>query len=111
MQPAVGIAAADEGRHFLFCGAIRAQDAEAICLLTQHIQDKARIDAMQTAAARVDADLNRRYRQQGQEAPSVRGRLLLGIDGDAQAERLVRRMQFLDKLAVEVRELEERLDD
>lgn len=46
--------------------------------------------AMQTAAARVDADLNRRYRQQGQEAPSVRGRLLLGIDGDAQAERLVR---------------------
>lgn len=32
-------------------GAIRAQDAEAICLLTQHIQDKARIDAMQTAAA------------------------------------------------------------
>lgn len=46
--------------------------------------------AMQTAAARVDADLNQRYRQQGQEAPSVRGRLLLGIDGDAQAERLVR---------------------
>ena len=42
--------------------------------------------AMQTAAARVDADLNRRYRQQGQEAPSVRGRLLLGIEGDAQAE-------------------------
>lgn len=32
-------------------GAIRAQDTEAICLLTQHIQDKARIDAMQTAAA------------------------------------------------------------
>ncbi|WAC44559.1 sensor histidine kinase KdpD [Pseudomonas sp. SL4(2022)] len=46
--------------------------------------------AMQTAAARVDADLNRRYRQQGQQAPTVRGRLLLGIDGDAQAERLVR---------------------
>ncbi|MDP3816154.1 sensor histidine kinase KdpD [Pseudomonas sp.] len=46
--------------------------------------------AMQTAAARVDADLNRRYRLQGQEAPAVRGRLLLGIDGDAQAERLVR---------------------
>lgn len=46
--------------------------------------------AMQTAAARVDADLNRRYRQQGQDAPTVRGRLLVGIDGDAQAERLVR---------------------
>ncbi|MGB4074745.1 DUF4118 domain-containing protein [Pseudomonas sp.] len=46
--------------------------------------------AMQTAAARVDADLNRRYRQQGQQAPTVRGRLLVGIDGDAQAERLVR---------------------
>ena len=28
-----------------------------------------------------------------------------------QAERLVRRMQFLDKLAHEVRQLEERLDD
>ncbi|MNC41589.1 hypothetical protein D3C75_903630 [compost metagenome] len=27
------------------------------------------------------------------------------------AERLMRRMQFLDKLAFEVRELEERLDD
>lgn len=46
--------------------------------------------AMQTAAARVDADLARGYRQQGQEAPTVRGRLLVGIDGDAQAERLVR---------------------
>lgn len=32
-------------------GAITAQNAEAICLLTQHIRDKARIDAMQTAAA------------------------------------------------------------
>ncbi|MET1079879.1 MAG: sensor histidine kinase KdpD [Pseudomonas sp.] len=46
--------------------------------------------AMQTAAARVDADLNQRYRVQGQLAPTVRGRLLLGIDGDAHAERLVR---------------------
>nr|WP_298117888.1 sensor histidine kinase KdpD [uncultured Pseudomonas sp.] len=46
--------------------------------------------AMQTAAARVDADLHRRYRLQGQEAPPLRGRLLVGIDGDAQAERLVR---------------------
>ena len=46
--------------------------------------------AMQTAAARVDADLSRRYRQQGQQAPTMRGRLLVGIDGDAQAERLVR---------------------
>jgi len=46
--------------------------------------------AMQTAAARVDADLSRRYSQQGQQAPALRGRLLVGIDGDAQAERLVR---------------------
>ncbi|WP_271411889.1 sensor histidine kinase [Pseudomonas sp. Q1-7] len=46
--------------------------------------------AMQTAAARVDADLNRRYRQRGLEAPAVRGRMLVGIDGDHQAERLVR---------------------
>ncbi|WP_137817211.1 sensor histidine kinase KdpD [Pseudomonas sp. 2FG] len=46
--------------------------------------------AMQTAAARVDADLNQRYRQLGQEAPTVRGRLLVAVDGDEQAERLVR---------------------
>ncbi len=46
--------------------------------------------AMQTAAARVDADLHRRYRMQGQAAPAVHGRLLVGIDGDAHAERLVR---------------------
>ncbi|MCY1449338.1 Co-chaperone protein HscB [compost metagenome] len=32
-------------------------------------------------------------------------------DRRAEAERLVRRMQFLDKLAQEVRQLEERLDD
>lgn len=46
--------------------------------------------AMQTAAARVDADLKRRYRQQGRMAPKVQGRLLVGIAGDIQAERLVR---------------------
>ena len=46
--------------------------------------------AMQTAAAQVDDDLSRGYRQLGQAAPAVRGRLLVGIDGDAQAERLVR---------------------
>ncbi|MDY7564406.1 sensor histidine kinase KdpD [Pseudomonas sp. RTC3] len=46
--------------------------------------------AMQTAAAQVDDDLALGYRQLGQAAPAVRGRLLVGIDGDAQAERLVR---------------------
>lgn len=46
--------------------------------------------AMQTAAAQVDNDLAQGYRQLGQDAPAVRGRLLVGIDGDAQAERLVR---------------------
>jgi two-component system sensor histidine kinase KdpD len=46
--------------------------------------------AMQTAAAQVDDDLAQGYRQLGQDAPAVRGRLLVGIDGDAQAERLVR---------------------
>lgn len=46
--------------------------------------------AMQTAAARVDADLNRRHRLMGQTAPAVRGRLLVGIDGDTNAEGLVR---------------------
>ena len=46
--------------------------------------------AMQTAAAQVDNDLALGYRQLGQSAPAVRGRLLVGVDGDAQAERLVR---------------------
>ncbi|MER2104656.1 MAG: sensor histidine kinase KdpD [Pseudomonas atacamensis] len=46
--------------------------------------------AMQTAAAQVDNDLAQGYRQLGQAAPAVRGRGLVGIDGDAQAERLVR---------------------
>ncbi|VVO63484.1 sensor histidine kinase [Pseudomonas fluorescens] len=46
--------------------------------------------AMQTAAAQVDNDLTLGYRQMGQAAPTVRGRLLVGVDGDAQAERLVR---------------------
>ena len=43
--------------------------------------------AMQTAAAHVDDDLAQGYRQLGQAAPAVRGRLLVGVDGDAQAER------------------------
>lgn len=46
--------------------------------------------AMQTAAAQVDNDLAQGYRQLGQDAPAVRGRLLVGIDGDLHAERLVR---------------------
>lgn len=46
--------------------------------------------AMQTAAAQVDDDLTQGYRKLGQAAPAVRGRLLVGVDGDAQAERLVR---------------------
>ncbi|MHC8292836.1 DUF4118 domain-containing protein [Pseudomonas sp. LB3P58] len=46
--------------------------------------------AMQTAAAQVDDDLAQGYRQLGQAAPAIRGRLLVGVDGDAQAERLVR---------------------
>jgi two-component system sensor histidine kinase KdpD len=46
--------------------------------------------AMQTAAAQVDNDLAQGYRQLGQDAPAVRGRLLVGVDGDVHAERLVR---------------------
>ncbi|MFI8559971.1 DUF4118 domain-containing protein [Pseudomonas putida] len=46
--------------------------------------------AMQTAAAQVDADLAHGYRQRGEAAPALRGRLLVGVDGDEQAERLVR---------------------
>ncbi|WNW10747.1 sensor histidine kinase KdpD [Pseudomonas sp. DTU_2021_1001937_2_SI_NGA_ILE_001] len=46
--------------------------------------------AMQTAAAQVDNDLAQGYRQLGQTAPALRGRLLVGVDGDAQADLLVR---------------------
>lgn len=46
--------------------------------------------AMQTAAAQVDADLTQGYRQRGEQAPALRGRLLVGVDADQQAERLVR---------------------
>jgi two-component system sensor histidine kinase KdpD len=46
--------------------------------------------AMQTAAAQVDNDLAQGYRRMGRDAPSVRGRLLVAVDGDAHAERLVR---------------------
>ncbi|TFH78517.1 sensor histidine kinase [Pseudomonas kribbensis] len=46
--------------------------------------------AMQTAAAQVDNDLAQGYRKLGQAAPAVRGRLLVGVDGNADAERLVR---------------------
>ena len=46
--------------------------------------------ALQTAAAQVDADLAQGYRRLGQDAPRVRGRLLVGIDSDGQCERLVR---------------------
>jgi len=46
--------------------------------------------AMQTAAAQVDDDLAQGYRKLGQDAPAVRGRLLVGVDGDVHAERLVR---------------------
>ena len=46
--------------------------------------------AMQTAAVYVDDELDKGYRQQGQSAPALRGRLLVGIDGDVHAERLVR---------------------
>ncbi|MGE8346642.1 DUF4118 domain-containing protein [Pseudomonas helleri] len=46
--------------------------------------------AMQTAAVYVDDELDKGYRQQGQSAPALRGRLLVGVDGDVHAERLVR---------------------
>lgn len=46
--------------------------------------------ALQFAAARVDADLQHCYRQLGREAPAVLGRLLVAVDGNAQAEHLVR---------------------
>ncbi|WP_300725491.1 sensor histidine kinase KdpD [Pseudomonas sp.] len=46
--------------------------------------------AMQTAAVYVDDELDKGYRQLGQAAPALRGRLLVGIKGDVHAERLVR---------------------
>lgn len=46
--------------------------------------------ALQFAASRVDADLQRCYRQSGQSAPTVLGRLLVGVDGNELSEHLVR---------------------
>ncbi|WP_263263093.1 sensor histidine kinase KdpD [Pseudomonas sp. RIT-PI-S] len=46
--------------------------------------------AMQAAAAQVDADLAQGYQRLGQAVPTLRGRLLVGVAADDQAERLVR---------------------
>lgn len=46
--------------------------------------------AMQVAAAHVEGDVAQGYRQQGLPLPQGRGRLLVAVQGDAQAERLVR---------------------
>lgn len=46
--------------------------------------------ALQVVAGRADSDVQRRYRPSGREAPAVLGRLLVAVDGDEQAEHLVR---------------------
>ncbi len=46
--------------------------------------------AMRTAAAQVDSALALRYRQQGQAAPPLLGRLIVGAGTAPSAERLVR---------------------
>nr|WP_314481353.1 sensor histidine kinase KdpD [uncultured Pseudomonas sp.] len=46
--------------------------------------------AMHAAAAQVDTDVALGYRQGGAAPPALRGRLLVGVDGGDQAERLVR---------------------
>ncbi|GGJ87845.1 sensor histidine kinase [Pseudomonas matsuisoli] len=46
--------------------------------------------AMQTAAARVEADLDKRANLLGEPLPAVRGRLLVGIHGGSSAAALVR---------------------
>ena len=46
--------------------------------------------ALHTAANQVDADLAQGYRQRGQVPPTLRGRLLVAVTGDAHGERLVR---------------------
>ncbi|QDD88424.1 sensor histidine kinase [Pseudomonas oryzihabitans] len=46
--------------------------------------------AMRTAAAQVDSTLALRYRQQGQAAPPLLGRLIVGAGTSPSAERLVR---------------------
>lgn len=46
--------------------------------------------AMHTAVARVDAELDRRTLHSGEVLPAVRGRLLVGIQGDDCAQALVR---------------------
>ncbi|GAC1037549.1 sensor histidine kinase KdpD [Pseudomonas sp. No.117] len=51
--------------------------------------------AMRTAAAQVDSALTLRYRQQGQAAPPLLGRLIVGAGTSPSAERLVRQASRL----------------
>ncbi|TBW07676.1 sensor histidine kinase KdpD [Azotobacter chroococcum subsp. isscasi] len=46
--------------------------------------------ALQVVAGRADSEVQRRYRPSGRTAPAVLGRLLVAVDGDEQAEQLVR---------------------
>lgn len=46
--------------------------------------------ALQVVAGRADSEVQRRYHPSGREAPAVLGRLLVAVDGDEQAEQLVR---------------------
>ena len=71
--------------------------------MAEHMQDEADlagIAAFKSRLKRAQQDLNESFSLIWRD-PAQR----------AEAERLVRRMQFLDKLTQEVRQLEERLDD
>lgn len=80
--------------------------------LVQQMQWREELEELQDSA---DVDGVARFKQRLRTAQgALEDAFASSWDDSAQqaeAERLVRRMQFLDKLAREVRELEERLDD
>lgn len=85
------------------------QDPE---FLLQQMQLREELEELQDAADLSGVGLFKRRLREAQDALET---AFAGCWDDparhAEAERLVRRMQFLDKLAHEVRALEERLDD
>lgn len=85
------------------------QDPE---FLLQQMQWREELEELQDAA---DVDgvvrFGQRLKQAQQALQAAFSELWEDASRQDEAERLVRRMQFLDKLAHEVRQLEERLDD
>ena len=89
--------------------AVTVQDTD---FLLQQLQLREELEELQDDADLAGVAAFKRRLKTAQEA--LNERFAACWDDDArreEAERLMRRMQFLDKLSHEVRQLEERLDD